>query len=88
MKRIVFISFRCTSKSIESSDEEIEEENDINLSHPSWTYSIDFTNNHSNNNNNNNKNSNVDSKSSLAPAKTTPPVNIIPPVHTVIGQVV
>lgn len=44
MKRIVFISFRCTSKSIESSDDDdMEDENEMNLPQTSaWPYSIDF----------------------------------------------
>ena len=46
MKRIVFVSCRCTSKSVDSNyDEEIELD-EIEATHlqPTWTYSINFTN--------------------------------------------
>jgi hypothetical protein len=81
MKRIVFMSFRCASKSIEDdSDEDTEEESDIhnkNSHQPSWTYSIDFTN----------ESKTAVKSSQKLPAGgvgVTPAVNINP-VHTVIG---
>ena len=74
MKRIVFMSFRWISKSVESSDEDIDKDDEVNLSQPSWTYSIDFTK----------SNSNDMPKNGVTSQKTTQAVNI-KPVHTVIG---
>ena len=56
MKRIMFVSCRCTSKSVESSDDEENEDItdeltsfDSNTSQPSWTYSIKNVNNNESN---------------------------------------
>ena len=60
MKRIVFISCRCTRTNESNSDdmdnEDITDELtsfDSNISQPSWTYSINFTNSGNNINGNN-----------------------------------
>jgi hypothetical protein len=88
MKRIVFISFRCTSKSIESSDDDdMEDENEMNLPQTSaWPYSLDFKRNLNNGNANtttttttttkNNNGINSQNKSQSVDMK---------PVQTVIG---
>ena len=81
MKRIVFISFRCTSKSIESSDDDEIDDNEYEVNNlppqSSWLSSFS-TANHSNNGKigangiiSQNKSQTVDMK----------------PVHTVIGLV-
>ena len=70
MKRIVFLSCRCTSKSIEE-DEDMTEEltsyEPTTSDKPAWTYSIDFTS----------KSKELPSSSNQSSASK--------PVHTVIG---
>lgn len=88
MKRIVFMSFRCASKSFEDDsddDDNMEDENEIhskNSHQPSWTYSIGFTNE---------AKSGVKTSQKMAPGAPGgvvvvggPSVNMNP-VHTVIG---
>ena len=83
MKRIVFISFRCTSKSIESSDDDDMEDNEYDVAHPShqstWPSSYTTTNRNGNGNGSNGMSSSQNSKSQSIDIK---------PVQTVIGLVI
>jgi hypothetical protein len=80
MKRIVFISFRCTSKSIESSDDDDMEDNEYDVAHQStWPSSYATTNRNGNSNSSNGISSSQNTKSQSIDIK---------PVQTVIGFVI